>query len=105
MQRIAAAAVEDGLTHPDIRFMGRLGNNGNNPGQCRRQLYNKLREPKLQRAVARITLPFKRGFNQPKQDVEVSCASIVIINFFWVQHFILHVLIIVSASFSFHQVH
>jgi hypothetical protein len=65
MQKIAAAAVKEGLTHKDLRFMAGIGDSGKNPGKCRGQLYNALKTPKLKPAVTTIELPFKPGFNRP----------------------------------------
>lgn len=60
VQKFAAAAKADGLTHPDIAKLAALGSGGRHAGNCHRELVNKLQPTFASQALSQVTLYFKQ---------------------------------------------
>ena len=58
-QKIAAAAVEDGLCHPSVKQLSRMGTSGEYPGKIFGQLMAQLPRLPLLEAVRTLTVPAK----------------------------------------------
>ena len=59
LQMVAAAAKKDGLQHPHVDFLARLGSNGVHERNIHRDLTKGLRRVPLQDAIKEIVLPIK----------------------------------------------
>ena len=51
LQQIAAAAVADGASHPDVVFLSKLGSSGKYPNNMYRELTQRLKPAPLDEAV------------------------------------------------------
>ena len=74
LQEIAAAAVADGLDHPDLLVMKRLGTDGAHPGNCHKEMLNKLVATPISRSLTSVRVFIK----QPPNMVAVMSHSMLL---------------------------
>ena len=58
-EAICKACVEDGVTHPDVVRLSKLGSDGANPQNCLRQMNTLLKRPTLSSAIGEVEVPMK----------------------------------------------
>ena len=58
-QAICKACVNDGLEHPDVKRLSKLGDDGSHPQNCLREMETCLKEPSLSKAVGKLSVPVK----------------------------------------------
>ena len=59
IQRIASAAVKDGLTHPDLQKIANLGTSGLYPNHMSQELMNKLKPSKINGALSVLDVEYQ----------------------------------------------
>ena len=63
MQQILQAAQKDGLNHPDVKKLAKIGSSGNQPQNCNRDLLKWAAKPKLADAAVDIEVHYQVSQN------------------------------------------
>ena len=67
LQQIAAAAVADGVSHPDVVFLSKLGSSGRYPNNMYKELSSRLKRTPLDEAVDNFRVWQKKSNKPPIQ--------------------------------------